>query len=137
MSRGKPSTSLESHARQIAKMWAEIPPEYLERALSALDRNQKRDHEYRLEVLRQKQREKQNKHVLYLRGLWAGLAIVVVMLGAAVVVGLNNQPSLAIAFTGPSLIALVTLFVMRNTNKAYAKRIVKAERIALKSPELH
>jgi hypothetical protein len=116
-------------------MWGRVPSKHLEAALTTLERNLERDHEFRLKMLRQQQREKQNMHVLLLCGLWAGLAIVVVMLGAAVLVGLNNQPSLAIAFTGPSLIALVTLFVMRNTNKVDAKRIVETERIALKNVE--
>jgi len=57
------------------------------------------------------------------------------MLGAAVFVGVNNQPWLAALLLGPSLLALAKLFVMQKSDAADLKRIAEAEQIVLNRVE--
>ena len=135
MTEERPSASVDSYALQIAQMWALLPPEHLEVGLRALEPQLKREQEVRMESLRQKQREKQNSHIVYLCGLGAGFAIAVAMLGAAVFVGVNNQPWLAALLLGPSLLALAKLFVMQKSDAADLKRIAEAEQIVLNRVE--
>jgi hypothetical protein len=90
------------------------------------ERNRKQetmDHERNLtrraaEQERSKSREAANarSHALLSRGLWAGFIVVVGMLTAAVVVGLQGHEWLAAAFSGPGVIALGSLFVLRKVD---------------------
>lgn len=125
------STAVGSHALQIARTWAQLPPKHLEVALKALEPELQREHEHRLQLLRDAQQENQRRHVRYLCGLWAGFSIAVGMLTAAVVVGVNQQLWLAALLTGPSLLALAKLFVIRRADTADTTRITEAGRDVL------
>ncbi|MCK2213345.1 hypothetical protein MF672_005990 [Actinomadura sp. ATCC 31491] len=67
-------------------------------------------------VLAARTREVQDRrgYVLHLVGVGAGLVIAVAMLAAAVVLGVNGHTWLALALTGPSVFALVKIFVLRH-----------------------
>lgn len=123
-----------SHAVQIARMWSRVPAEHLEVALKALEPELQREHERqldtirredarKLEVLRQEQEARRQKHFRYLCGLWAGFAIAIGMLTGGVVVGVNDQPWLAVLLTGPSLIALAKIFVLRRSDPADMRQL--------------
>ncbi|CAM4064688.1 hypothetical protein KIPE111705_38705 [Kibdelosporangium persicum] len=111
-----------SHALQIAQMWAKLPPKHLEAALRALEPELRREHEHRLARM---------AHVRYMCGLGAGFVIAIGMLTSAVFVGINGQPWLAALFTGPSMLALAKLFVIRRADAADARQITRAQQNAL------
>ncbi|WP_436749189.1 hypothetical protein [Streptomyces sp. URMC 129] len=69
-------------------------------------------------------------HRLYLLGLVAGFIIGAGMLVGAVVLGTAGQPWLSAMFAGPSLLALVTIFVLRRNDGAQAKAVERASRAA-------
>jgi hypothetical protein len=76
-----------------AFQWSSLPPEHLRIALTALEPQLAREHEYRMEQLRLETQAEADRrgHVLYLVGLVAGFAIVVGMLTGAVVVGSGGR----------------------------------------------
>lgn len=51
-------TTASTHALQVTQMWAKLPPEHLEFALEALEPELRREHEHRLELLRDELRWK-------------------------------------------------------------------------------
>jgi hypothetical protein len=121
----KPSAS---HAVQIARMWARVPAEHLEIALKALEPELQREHErqleilrhenaYRLEALEQEKETSRQRHLRYLCGLWAGFTTAIGMLTGAIAVGVHGQLWLAALLTGPSLIALAKIFVLRRSDR--------------------
>lgn len=143
------SEHASSHAERIAQMWAQVPPEHLEIALKALEPELQREHEHRLEMLRreeneqrrchqegerklrQLENEQRRRHVRYLCGLWAGFALAAGMLTGGVIVGVSGQTWLAALLTGPSLLALAKLFVIRRADASDTQQIADAQRETL------
>ncbi|MEV1168591.1 hypothetical protein [Nonomuraea sp. NPDC049784] len=119
----QPLTGLE-----IAMRWAELPSEHLSAALKALNPQLAREHAYRMAQLAAETQEKADRrnHRLQMTGLITGLVLAVGMLAGAVVLGVNNQPWLAAAFMGPSLLVLVKIFVLRESAAADVKAVQKA-----------
>ncbi|MBT2234777.1 hypothetical protein [Nonomuraea sp. NEAU-A123] len=119
----RPFTGLE-----IAMRWAELPPEHLSAALKALNPQLAREHEYRMAELTAEAQEKKDlrNHRLQMTGLITGLVLAVGMLVGAVVLGVNDQPWLAGAFMGPSLLVLVKIFVLRETIAVDIQAVQKA-----------
>ncbi|WP_205522290.1 hypothetical protein [Streptomyces sp. S1A1-7] len=112
----------------IAKQWAELPAEHLKVALEALEPQLQREHEAQMEHMRLavQEAEAARTHRLYLWGLITGFVLTVGMLTGAVIVGSNNQPVLAGILSGPSVIALATIFVLRRND---AKQMQMAARV--------
>ncbi|MFI7610671.1 hypothetical protein ACIBP6_05455 [Nonomuraea terrae] len=54
-------------------------------------------------------------HAINMAGIVAGVAIAAGMLVAAVFLGINNQPWLAALLSGPSILALIKVFVLRKS----------------------
>jgi len=54
--------------------------------------------------------------VLYLAGVGTGFLVSMTMLTGAIIVGVHDQPWLAAALSGPSVIALTTLSVLRRSD---------------------
>jgi hypothetical protein len=117
---------------EIATEWAKLPPEHLQMALKALNPQLQREHEVRLEQIRISAQSAQQirQFRIQLYSLWAGLTISLVMLGASVYVAVNDQPWLALAFSGPSLLALTKLFVLRRTDPHDMSSMVRSQRSA-------
>lgn len=117
---------------EAAFQWSSLPPEHLRIALTALEPQLAREHEYRMEQLRLEARAEADRrgHVLYLGGLVAGFTIVVGMLTGAVVVGVSGQPWLAAMLAGPSVLALATLFVLRKADPAQTRAVSGSQRAA-------
>ncbi|GGN51638.1 hypothetical protein GCM10012285_41950 [Streptomyces kronopolitis] len=127
---------------EIAMQWAELPAEHMKIALDALEPQLRREHEMRvlqqksehqlaLAQVRAQEESAKRAHMLYLGGLIAGFAISVGMLSGAVVVGVNGQPWLAAMLSGPSVLALTTLFVLRRNEQGQAQAVAAAQRSAL------
>ncbi|MFC8780066.1 hypothetical protein [Streptomyces nigra] len=154
---GTPSS--QPSGLEIAMQWAELPAEHLQVALSALEPQLKRDHELRMS---QEQRDHEwrmeqeqsmralrleqarlaaedatarRAHALYLTGLIAGFVLSIGMLTGAVIVGMNDQPWLAAMLSGPSLLALATLFVLRRNDSATNQSVARAQRAALNAAQ--
>ncbi|MFI0269816.1 hypothetical protein [Streptomyces luteogriseus] len=117
----------------IAKQWAELPAEHLKVALEALEPQLKREHEAQMEHMRLSAQEAEaaRTHRLYLWGLIAGFVVTVGMLTGAVVVGSNNQPVLAGILSGPSVIALATIFVLRRNDAKQMQMAARAHQAAM------
>lgn len=129
---------------EIAMQWAELPAEHLQVALKALEPQLRREHELRmaeqkaataldLERVRLGAKEEASKrtHTLYVVGLVVGSVIAVGMLAGAVIVGREGHGWLASLLAGPSLIALVSVFVLRHTDSSQTKAVASAQRAAL------
>lgn len=114
----EPHSSPQS-ALDFALQWAQLPPEHLRIALSALEKQMAREHEYRMTKMQQNYR-------LYMVGVIAGFIISGGMLVSAVFLGMNNQVWLAGLFGGPSVLALAALFVLRRTDATQLKIVSKA-----------
>ncbi|MFC9432091.1 hypothetical protein [Streptomyces sp. NPDC056987] len=117
----------------IAREWANLPPDHLEIALKALGPQLERDHEYRMKVIQLEYELAGAKqtHTLYLVGLVAGFVISVGMLIGAVIVGSNDQPWLAAMLSGPSVLALTTVFVLRRSDTAQSRAVAHSQQLAL------
>ncbi|MFE3738982.1 hypothetical protein [Streptomyces sp. NPDC059134] len=153
MTQGAEPTRLpapQPNGLEIAMQWAELPPEHLRNALAALEPQLAREHEYRMAQdkalqeanllrLRLQAEEEQNRrtHNLYMVGLIAGFIIALGMLTGAVVVGVNGEPWLAASLSGPSVLALAGLFVLRkssSTSTGRPDRTADAEPESLPEP---
>ncbi|MEV8086350.1 hypothetical protein [Streptomyces nigra] len=119
----------------IAMQWAKLPAEHLEIALQALEPQLKREHQARMAELqaeaeraRLKAVEVQAKRTqaLYLTGLIAGLVISVTMLVAAVFVA-EEATWLSVILSGPSVITLASLFVLRRAEKVLGREVSESE----------
>lgn len=119
----------------IAKQWAELPAEHLKVALEALEPQLQREHEAQMEHMRLSAQEAEatRTHRLYLCGLIAGFVVTIGMLVGAVVVGSNNQPVLAGILSGPSVIALASVFVLRRNDAAQMRAVARAHQSVLNS----
>ncbi|MEU1880861.1 hypothetical protein ABZ470_26440 [Streptosporangium sp. NPDC020072] len=121
---------------EIAVQWGQLPPEHLRAALKALEPQLAREHAYRMACLKaEMQSEKDRRaHVLRMTGLVAGLAMAVGMLAAAVVLGVNGQPWLAAALSGPSVIVLVKIFVLGHVGADDVKQLMKGSNSQMPAP---
>jgi hypothetical protein len=115
--------------------------EHLEVALKTFEPQLVRDQEYRmaqLEIERELTLRKieaedarvQRTHALYLAGLAAGFIISVGMLVGAVIVG-SDQPWLAAMLSGPSVVSLAGLFVLRRIDTVQSRMAARHQRQAL------
>ncbi|MEU2674809.1 hypothetical protein ABZ622_39465 [Streptomyces sp. NPDC007164] len=133
---------------EIAVQWAELPAEHLQVALKALEPQLRREHELRmeqekavrkleLERLRLAAEEAQAKrsHSLYMVGLGAGFIVTLGMLTGAVIVGVQGQAWLAAMLSGPSVLALAGLFVLRKSDSAQVQTVARSQRSALNAAQ--
>lgn len=128
---------------EIAMQWADLPAEHLQVALKALEPQLRREHELRmaqqaavqqveLENLRLQSREKaaRRSHLLLISGLVAGFLLSAGMLAGAIVVGREGHVALASMLSGPSVLALASLFVLRRTDAAQTRATAQAHATA-------
>ncbi|MER6514727.1 hypothetical protein ABT158_48520 [Nonomuraea sp. NPDC001636] len=125
----KPLTGLE-----IALQWSKLPPDHLRSALKGLEPQLAREHEYRMAILQLQDKASRERRAMikYMVGMVAGLIVALGMLGTAALLGLNDQPWLAAAFSGPGVIALVKIFVLGRSAAADIREMRRA--ITLPSP---
>ncbi|MGW3352157.1 hypothetical protein ACWDA3_53440 [Nonomuraea rubra] len=99
----------------IALQWSQLPSEHLQAALAALEPQLVREHEYRMAALTAETQTAKDKRALvkHMAGVAAGFVIALATLTGAVVLGAHDQIWLALALTGPSVFALVKIFVLR------------------------
>lgn len=127
---------------EIARAWADVPADHLEVALKALEPQLVRDREYRtaqqqidrelqLRAMDVAENRARQSHALYLSGLVAGFVITVGMLAGAVIVGSDDQPWLAAMLSGPSVLALATIFVLRRSDAAQSRAVARGQRSVL------
>ncbi|WP_382465814.1 hypothetical protein ACFIN9_26425 [Streptomyces noursei] len=146
MSQESGTSARQPTGLDIAMQWAELPAEHMKIALDALEPQLRREHEMRvlqqdaehklaLEKIKSQEAAARRSHTLYLTGLIAGFAISVAMLSGAVVVGVNGQPWLAAMLSGPGVLALATLFVLRRNERGQAQAVGAAQRAALDSAQ--
>ncbi|MGW4541692.1 hypothetical protein ACWEOP_27985 [Streptomyces chartreusis] len=133
MSQQPPPSAGRSSGLEIVLQWAQLPPEHLEIALKAIEPELAREHEWRMEQARLKVLDTRDRraHALYLGGLAAGFILAGGMLTGAVFVGMNGSPWLASLLSGPSLISLAGLFLLRRIDPAHARETGRAHRAAL------
>lgn len=128
---------------EIAMQWADLPAEHLQVALKALEPQLRREHELRmaeqsairqmeLETLRAESRDAaaRRSHSLMIVGLVAGFVLSAGMLAGAVVVGMSGHAVLASMLSGPSVLALASLFVLRRSDNAQTKALSRAQAAA-------
>lgn len=117
---------------EIATEWAKLPPEHLQVALKALNPQLEREHLARVEQMRISAQNAQDLRQFRIQvySLWAGFCLSLVMLGAAVFVAVNDQAWLALAFSGPSLLALTKIFVLRRSDSNDIRAMVSSQRAA-------
>jgi hypothetical protein len=96
----------------IAKQWSALPPEHLRIAINALEPQLAREHEYRLEQLRTRERISRRQHVQYMAGLISTLVIAGGLLVGAIAVGLQGGKFLALALASPSIVSIFLIAVL-------------------------
>ncbi|GLW07891.1 hypothetical protein Misp01_30210 [Microtetraspora sp. NBRC 13810] len=114
---------------EISKMWGQLSPEHLRVALKALEPQLAREEAFRLAQLNAEMEEKKDRraHVQHMTGLVAGLLIAIGTLAGAVMLGIHAQPWLALLLSGPSVFALVKIFVLRRTTSNDLKELRRAQ----------
>lgn len=117
---------------EIAAEWAKLPPEHLQIALTALNPQLEREHLAKIEQMRISAQSAQEirQFRVQVYSLAAGFFLSLVMLGAAVYVAVNGQAWLALAFSGPSLLALTKIFVLRRSDSTDMRAMVSSQRAA-------
>jgi hypothetical protein len=125
---------------EIALQWSQLPPEHFQAALKAIEPQLVREHEYRMALLHtETQRLKERRALIrHLTGLGAGFVIAAGMLVGAAILGVKGQPWLAGVLTGPSVFALVKIFVLRQATTDDLKRLRQSQimpQIATPTPE--
>lgn len=116
---------LELRALRIARQWTSVPPEHLKQALEALEPELQRAHVERMARLQQRK---------FLFGLGAGFILAIGMLTGGVLVGLSGQSWLAALLIGPSLLALVKVFVMNRADNQDARAAARIAGAAIANP---
>jgi hypothetical protein len=124
---GEPTSGID-----IAALWGQLPVEHLHAALKAMEPQLKREHEFRMAKLDKQEREvaARHAHLLHMAGMVAGFIIAVGMLAAAVVLGVNGQPWLACLLAGPSILALIKVFVLRSSSAGDMTEVSKSQKAA-------
>lgn len=131
---------------EIAMQWAQLPSEHLQSALKALEPQLRREHELQMEReraaneisvermrLEARQSDSKRSHLLYLLGLIAGFILAAGMLVGAVIVATDGQAALATLFAGPSLIALVSIFVLRRKDASDTQALQQSQQHVLQT----
>lgn len=92
-----------------------LPPEHFKLALKIVEAQLVRTHELPLEQERIRVREAADtrSHTLLAWGLGAGFVVVCGMIAASVVVGLQGHVWLSTSLSGPGVVILASLFVLR------------------------
>ncbi|MFF3458968.1 hypothetical protein ACFYXH_32555 [Streptomyces sp. NPDC002730] len=118
---------------EIVLQWAQLPPEHLNVAMKALEPELARQHQRELEQARLEAADAKDAraHRLYLGGLIAGFLLSTGMLTGAVVVGVNGQAWLAAMLSGPSVLSLAALFVLRKVDAGAARQSALLHQSAL------
>ncbi|WP_432112731.1 hypothetical protein [Streptomyces sp. S1] len=111
---------------QIAAKWgATLDAAQLEVALKGLEPQLQREHKERMYRLKMQQEaaqqaaqggREQREHKRYMAGLISGSIVAIALLGAGVFVA-KDQWWLSILLCGPSLLALVKIFVLRRSDE--------------------
>jgi hypothetical protein len=126
---GPPSVTLDVLINEIAR----LPTEKFKLALQAVETQLARDHEFRMKQEENRILDAANArtHILFLRGLIAGFVLSVGMIAASVVVGLKGHVWLATSLSGPCLVMLAALFVLRKLDTKQLGIISRAQAGAL------
>jgi hypothetical protein len=133
---GQRSTSRELPAEpsgfEIASLRGQIPVEHLQAALTALEPQLKREHAYRMRHLDKQELlvAARRKHAIHMAGIVAGFALAVAMLVSAVLLGISGQPWLAALLSGPSILALIQVFVLQKSDPGAMKASAAASKAA-------
>nr|QIZ02078.1 hypothetical protein HEP87_42935 [Streptomyces sp. S1D4-11] len=125
-----------SAGMQIAMQWRELGAEQLKAALQALEPELRRDHRalmLRLEMERDaeqrghEERREQRAHRRQMTEVVVGAVLALAMLGAGVYVA-PDSPWLATLLCGPSLLALIKVFVLRRSDPDDMNQVARAAR---------
>jgi hypothetical protein len=102
---------------------SQLPPEHFKLALKAVEAELARSHELRLEQERSRIREAADArtHALFAWGLGAGFVVVLGMIAASVVIGLKGYVWLSASLSGPGVVVLASLFVLRKLDSSYVR----------------
>jgi hypothetical protein len=102
---------LESYMHTLER----LPPEQFKLAMKTVEAQLARDHELRMERERNGLLDAANarSHALFAWGLGTGFVIVLGMITASVVVGLQGYVWLSALLSGPGVAVLASLFVLR------------------------
>lgn len=127
-----PSASLEI----LIKAMAELPPDRFELALKAVEAELARihtqmDHDHALRMKREDNRivdaANARAHALFVWGLIAGFVLSAGMVTASVIVGLQGHIWLTALLSGPSVIVLASLFVLRRLETKQLSIVSRAQ----------
>ncbi len=127
-------------ALEIAMKWGAAlgGPDKLDVALKALEPDLRRQHKLKvlqLEMQRAvaemeaQERREQREHSRHIAGLVVGAVVAIAMLGAGVYLA-PESPWLATLMCGPSLLALVKIFVLRRSDPGDMDAVARATRTA-------
>ncbi|MGW9211328.1 hypothetical protein ACWGR4_30675 [Embleya sp. NPDC055664] len=117
----------------IAAQWAGLPPEHMRIALKALEPQLVRDHEVHLTQARAAEARDRRAFRLLMTGQVFGFVIALATMSAAAVVGVEGHVWLAAVLSGPSVIALAKLFVIRRTDNAEIRAAARVSVAAAQS----
>jgi len=102
---------------------SQLPAEQFKLALKAVEAELARSHELQLEQERCRVRDAADArtHALFAWGLGAGFVVVLGMIAASVMVGLKGYVWLSASLSGPGVVVLASLFVLRRLDSRYLR----------------
>lgn len=116
---------------EYAMKWATLPPEHLKLALASLEPQLIREHEYRMASHTLEMAKLQRNHLRMVVGQGLGFLVALGMVGGAIYLGTHEQPWLAFALVGPTLLLLAALFVTGRSDSSQIKVAMKATEAAM------
>ncbi|MET9141996.1 hypothetical protein [Streptomyces parvulus] len=125
-----------SAAMHVARQWKDVDAAHLEAALSAMEPSLRREHRERVmrmgmtqesEKRQYAERQEKRKHVQHLVNLIVGGVVAVGMLAGGVLVA-PHYWWLSTLMCGPSLLALVKIFVLRRSDASDVAAVADATR---------
>jgi hypothetical protein len=118
-------------AHRVAEQWAELDPEKFDLALKALEPRSKRAHQVRLRQLAIQEADAKRAaddviakrhHTYQMANLIVAAVLSLAMLGGGIYVAPTNI-WLALGLCGPSLLALMKVFVLRRSDEGDMKNL--------------
>ncbi|WP_411576710.1 hypothetical protein [Streptomyces mutabilis] len=125
-----------SAAMHVARQWKDVDAAHLEVALSAMEPSLKREHRERMmrmtmmkesEERHYAERQEKRRHTQYLVNLIVGGVVALAMLAGGVLVAPQHW-WLSTLMCGPSLLALVKIFVLRRSDASDMTAVADATR---------
>lgn len=111
---------------EIIQRWNELSPEHLKAAMKAFDAQLARTHELKMTQARLQDAKARREHTLFMTSMILGFVVILVLLGGAVLLGMQGQIALPTALVTLS-VSMATVFVLRRRDSKQMRAVIEAQ----------